>query len=394
MQQADGWQENRRDSRSDGGSELGRPLIHQTDSDSQAGIEDNLWQQFHGDVQDDLDSFGSQSNYPFGYQPISASNPQAGGRIPWLESIEEAHPRVIGLHRNRAKRDLGFPGPGENGEDLAALLHDTRNMIASMDLYCDLLDEPGVLNAPFRHYAGELRLVSGAGRRLLQKLAMLDFLAEDRRESSLSNTSPRTSPISSSSALRRMYRPAAGRDRRQFFDQDQPIENLAGELQANHNLLSALVGPGITVGLSIGGGRRAVSGSIPMTADALTRILINLARNAADAMPLGGHIQIDLEQSPDRLCLTVSDNGPGIPEEALEAVFAAGYSTHVSLDTHFSGEEDEPSPATGWPYERRGLGLSIVRSLVEAADGTVHAADRTSEPRSGAAIVIQFPVKT
>ena len=44
---------------------------------------------------------------------------------------------------------------------LSGLIHDTRNMVTTIGLYCDLLEEPGVLSAPFGHYAGELRIGRG-----------------------------------------------------------------------------------------------------------------------------------------------------------------------------------------------------------------------------------------
>jgi hypothetical protein len=59
-------------------------------------------------------------------------------------------------------------------ENLAEVAHDARNMVTALGLYCDLLEEPGVLTAPFHHYGGELRLVAAASRRLVEKLVALD----------------------------------------------------------------------------------------------------------------------------------------------------------------------------------------------------------------------------
>ena len=42
------------------------------------------------------------------------------------------------------------------GQNLAAVAHDTRDMVTALDLYCDLLQEPGVLGEPFTHYGSEL----------------------------------------------------------------------------------------------------------------------------------------------------------------------------------------------------------------------------------------------
>src|ERR1700683_2752100 len=60
-------------------------------------------------------------------------------------------------------------------ENLAEVAHDARNMVTALGLYCDLLEEPGVLAAPYTHYGSELRLVAAASRRLVGKLVGLGF---------------------------------------------------------------------------------------------------------------------------------------------------------------------------------------------------------------------------
>ena len=60
------------------------------------------------------------------------------------------------------------------GESLAEVAHDASNMVTALGLYCDLLEEPGVLATPFLHYGSELRLVAAASRRLVEKLVALD----------------------------------------------------------------------------------------------------------------------------------------------------------------------------------------------------------------------------
>jgi signal transduction histidine kinase len=129
--------------------------------------------------------------------------------------------------------------------------------------------------------------------------------------------------------------------------------------------------------------------------------LVNLVKNAAEAMPGGGRIYICLgEMSPRNqgsvergenqprdldnangatLALTVEDNGPGIPEEALEKVFVSGYTTRVRED----------AKNIGWPLSHRGLGLAIVRSMVEKAGGRIAAANRA---QGGARFTLELPV--
>ena len=94
-----------------------------------------------------------------------------------------------------------------------------------------------------------------------------------------------------------------------------PIENMAAELLANHNLLAALAGPTIALTVDVEGAARPVR----MTGEDLTRVLVNLVKNAAEAMPGGGRIQIELGEMPasagamEALALTIEDSGPGIP---------------------------------------------------------------------------------
>lgn len=162
------------------------------------------------------------------------------------------------------------------------------------------------------------------------------------------------------------------------------IRDLSWELQANRNLLAALAGPGICITLD------AVGGALPvrLTSEDLTRILVNLVKNSADAMPEGGHIQLILRETsagPDEdttLLLNVEDNGTGIPSHSLENIFEAGYTAHPS---------DPSDQDTAQRVEHKGLGLSITRSILESAGGQIRAANR--DP-TGACFQIELPVRT
>jgi signal transduction histidine kinase len=149
-------------------------------------------------------------------------------------------------------------------ENLAEVAHDARNMVTALGLYSDLLEEPGVLNPAFHHYGNELRLVATASRRLVEKLVVLDFRqgpAADLRGAARTGAEPI----------------GAGRqDRTRRFDlmPAEPIDNLAGEVLANRNLLAALAGPSITLTVDAEGGSLPVR----LTDEDLTRILVNLSR--------------------------------------------------------------------------------------------------------------------
>lgn len=258
------------------------------------------------------------------------------------------------------------------GETLAAVAHDARNMVTALGLYCDLLEEPGVLAAPYLHYGSELRLVAAASRRLVEKLMALDQPAASQM-SFWRNDAPATGqwPVRTPDTPRTVQ--ASHWDALPSL----PMANLAAELLATRNLLSALAGPAIAVTVDTEGGALPVH----LTAEDLTRVLVNLVKNAVEAMPAGGRIQIGLREqektgSP-RLVLTVEDNGPGIPPEALEQVFVSGYSVHA-----------QDTAETTAPDMHRGLGLTIARGIVESAGGRIRAESRAL---GGARIVIELP---
>jgi signal transduction histidine kinase len=290
--------------------------------------------------------------------------------------------RVAGIERKRVEAVVEtLADLRGSGESLAEVAHDARNMVTALGLYCDLLEEPGVLTSPFLHYASELRLVATASRRLVEKLMALDLRlgsAADR----FGAARVAADPVEAS---------RLERARRWESMPAEPIDNLAAEVLANRNLLAALAGPAIDVAVDIEGGALPMR----MNGEDLTRILVNLVKNAAEAMPEGGRIQVGLHELPAEasssaewpmraatkdLSLTVDDNGPGIPQRALETVFDSGYTTHSSGSVRHGG----------WAATHRGLGLSITRSIVEAAGGSIHAANRAP---AGARFEIKLPVR-
>jgi len=265
-----------------------------------------------------------------------------------------------------------------DGESLAAVAHDARNMVTALGLYCDLLAEPGVLSPSFAHYASELRLVATASRRMVEKLLALDPRIGPMEASGLSRL-----PVSSLPSAGPLGERRTERARRWDLMPPEPIVNLAAELLANRNLLAALAGQQIALTVDAEGGARPVR----LNGEDLTRILVNLVKNAAEAMPAGGRIQLRLAEvaeatgAASMLTLSIEDNGPGIPQKALDMIFESGYTTRPRAVAQNGS----------WPAAHRGLGLSITRSIVEAAGGHIHAANRTT---TGARFEIELPVRT
>jgi len=85
--------------------------------------------------------------------------------------------------------------------------------------------------------------------------------------------------------------------------------------------------------------------------DALRHVLSNLLSNAVEAAPdTGGRVTVTLSriQGDDTMYLTVSDNGPGIPQDMLTQVFQPFFTTKGSHGT--------------------GLGLAVVRKIIDEQD--------------------------
>lgn len=112
-------------------------------------------------------------------------------------------------------------------------------------------------------------------------------------------------------------------------------------------------------------GRPHVSVSIPEDAavqavpDALLRAVSNVLRNAVRYAGDASPIEVSASEAEDAAwLLVIRDHGPGIPEEALPKIFEP-----------FFRVDDARSPGTGGT----GLGLTIVRTAVEACGGRVSA---------------------
>lgn len=107
--------------------------------------------------------------------------------------------------------------------------------------------------------------------------------------------------------------------------------------------------------------------------ETLKQILVNLIKNAVEALPQGGHIEIiNIGQTrvdgQDYFGLTVRDSGPGLPPEVMAKLFSPVQSSK--------------------PGDNRGLGLSIVQGLVKKLSGRIEC--RSS--RMGTSFEILLPL--
>jgi signal transduction histidine kinase len=108
--------------------------------------------------------------------------------------------------------------------------------------------------------------------------------------------------------------------------------------------------------------------------DMLMRVFSNLCENALRHTPEGGAVIIEARQQGNMLEVAVTDSGKGIPPEALARVFDRFYRADTSRQVRTGGS---------------GLGLTIVRAIVEAHGGTIRA---ENAPQGGARIIFSIPI--
>ena len=228
----------------------------------------------------------------------------------------------------------------------AALEHDARNTLCMLRMLVSLVNEPDVLSGPYKQAGSDLEHVAG----------LLDMLVEQ-----LTATSP--DEVASKGSIRTL---------RKIKSSPKPAKTANAALDSCTHLLRAIAGAHVDVYVS------AETGLPPLALrdDELLRILTNLVLNASEAMPGGGVVRITARRALSRkvpaVMLRVSDDGPGIPRIALGRVFEPGFT----------------SKQLGPNRSAPGLGLAIVRDLVQRAGGKVEVA---STPGRGTTFELRVP---
>jgi two-component system, OmpR family, sensor histidine kinase ChvG len=112
----------------------------------------------------------------------------------------------------------------------------------------------------------------------------------------------------------------------------------------------------------------------------LGQVFTNLLDNARSFAPPGTDITVTMRRDGGRIVARVEDEGPGIPEHAMERIFERFY-TDRPIEQGFG--------------QNSGLGLSISRQIVEAHRGTITASNRPgrdSGTSGGACFIVTLPV--
>ena len=107
----------------------------------------------------------------------------------------------------------------------------------------------------------------------------------------------------------------------------------------------------------------------------LQRAIGNLVENAISHTPAGGSIRLSADTKDGRVAIKVSDTGTGIPPHALTRVFDRFY----RADTARSSQSGH-----------MGLGLAIVRAIVDLHGGTINI---SSEVSQGTQVTVELPVR-
>ncbi len=113
---------------------------------------------------------------------------------------------------------------------------------------------------------------------------------------------------------------------------------------------------------------------LPVLADRLMleQVLLNLMRNGMEAMSATPHsgrlLRVGIQAEASELCISVSDNGSGIPHELRDKLFTAFFTTKP---------------------EGMGIGLSICRSIIEFHRGRLWAEDNPHSP-TGSGTIFRF----
>ena len=145
-----------------------------------------------------------------------------------------------------------------------------------------------------------------------------------------------------------------------------PPETIALDLAAAVRSALDLAAPSIErAGLTL---QTEVPATLPARADPdrLAQVLANLLSNAVRYTPAGGSITVGAERRPGDLLVSIANTGDGIPPEDLDRVFERFYRVEKSRDRGRGGA---------------GIGLAIVKQLVEGSGGRVGAESRDGTTR-------------
>jgi signal transduction histidine kinase len=223
----------------------------------------------------------------------------------------------------------------ERRELTTAISHDLRTPLASLRAMVEALDDRVVEGEEVQRYYATMR------RELDRLSRMIDGLFELSRIDAGAPLSRSRVPVEEIVA--------------------EAVDALQPQARLNHVNLG-FNAPMITVALLDG--------------DRIERAVTNLVRNAIEHTPPGGRIDVDVSESGGWVDVSVSDTGTGVNSADLPHIW----------ERFYRAERSRPRSTSNG--DGAGLGLAIVRGIVEAHGGSVSA---RSEPGSGSTFVMRLP---
>jgi len=129
------------------------------------------------------------------------------------------------------------------------------------------------------------------------------------------------------------------------------------------------------------------NGELPFSGDEslISRMLLNLLDNAIKYTPNGGKVAIGARATPAGAQITVTDNGPGVPQEFQSRIFERFFRADQARTRASSAADSNTASAGG-----AGLGLSIAKWIAEAHHGTL---TLTRSDTTGTVFTVNLPAE-
>ncbi len=215
------------------------------------------------------------------------------------------------------------------GRLVAGVVHELNNPLTAVNMYSDVLVEKLSLSGHDAADVEKLRAIHEGGQRI-QRLAR-DLVAYARPAGA------RTEPVELCSVVEeaaRLTKPALKEHNAVLDQRIQPAPPVEGNRSS------------------------------------LVQVVVNLVRNAAQALPGGGRVTVSLAPEGERVRLTVEDDGAGMPAEVASHAFEPFFTTR--------------------PGQGIGLGLPIVQGIVERHGGTIAL---ETGPGKGTRVSVSLPAQ-
>ncbi|GAA1914378.1 hypothetical protein GCM10009737_14650 [Nocardioides lentus] len=280
-----------------------------------------------------VDVMTAPDGQPMGY--VAVGKDVSGRRL-------EEQRLAAALERERQSTERLAEVSAIKSDLIASVSHELRTPLTNVLGFAELLVRDDALDAPHRHWVERIRQNGLDLRSLIE-----DLLLMSRVESEAPAAAHGSVDLTS------LVERVVARARQQVVE----------DCRVAGRAVSAVVAVSRT------------AGPLPVLGDAtqLERALWNVVTNAVKYSPEGGVVDVRCERVGDEVVVTVRDQGIGMAPGELERAFEPFFRGHRARESGIGGS---------------GLGLGIVRSVVEAHGGRAAAAAR---PGGGLVVTLGLP---